>query len=90
MLSGICRGRIVIAKLITVRQRPQHVNSTVQNQEENSQTTNGKNGKDQRFPPFILNEQQGPIHSYRSRVRVGRGHIGGHQTTWAGAVRSKK
>ena len=61
MLSGICRGRIVIAKLITVRQRPQHVNSTVQNQEENSQTsqtTNGKNGKDQRFPPFILNEQK--------------------------------
>ena len=34
--------------------------------------------------------KQGRIHGYRSRVRVGRGHIWGHQTIWAGAVRSKK
>ena len=33
--------------------------------------------------------EQGRIHGYRSRVRVGRGHIWGHQTIWAGAVRSK-
>ena len=37
---------------------------------------------------YILTEQ-GRIHGYRSRVRVGRGHIWGHRTIWAGAVRSK-
>ena len=34
--------------------------------------------------------EQGRIHGYQSRVRVGRGHIRGHQTIWAGALRSKK
>ena len=33
--------------------------------------------------------KQGWIHGYPSRVRVGRGHIRGHQIIWAGAVRSK-
>ena len=33
--------------------------------------------------------KQGRIHGYRSRVRVGRGHIWGNKTFWARAVRSK-
>ena len=36
-----------------------------------------------------MKHEQGRIHGYRSRVRVGRGHIWGHQTIWAGAVRSE-
>ena len=35
-------------------------------------------------------KEQGQIHGYRSCMRVGRGHIWGHQIIWAGAVRSKK
>ena len=35
-------------------------------------------------------KEQGRIHGFPSRVRVGRGHIWGHQSFWAGAVRSKK
>ena len=35
-------------------------------------------------------EEQGQIHGYPSRVRVGRSSAGeGHQGTWAGAVSSK-
>ena len=36
-----------------------------------------------------LKNKQGRIHGYRSRVQVGRGQIWGHQTIWAGAVRSE-
>ena len=38
---------------------------------------------------FHILFNQGRTHGYRSRVRVGRGHISGHQTIWAGAGRSK-
>ena len=33
--------------------------------------------------------QQGRIHGYPSRVRVGRGRNQGHHIIWAGAVRPK-
>ena len=34
-------------------------------------------------------KEEGRIHGYPSRVRVGRGRIGGHWIIWAGAVRPK-
>ena len=34
-------------------------------------------------------DKQGRIHGYPSRVRVGRGYIGGHLITLVGAVRPK-
>ena len=37
----------------------------------------------------LLKSKKVRIHGNRSRVRVGRGHIWGYQTIWAGAVRSK-
>ena len=33
--------------------------------------------------------EQGRIHGYPSRVRVGKGHNLGHQIIWAGAVKPK-
>ena len=36
-----------------------------------------------------MTQEQGRIHGYPSRVRVGRGCIWGHLITWAGAVRPK-
>ena len=34
-------------------------------------------------------KEQGRIHGYPSRVRVGRGRNWGHQIIWAGAVKPK-
>ena len=34
--------------------------------------------------------EQGRIHGYPSRMRLGRGRILGHLITWAGAMRQKK
>ena len=39
--------------------------------------------------PSYREQKQGRIHGYPSRVRVGRGHICGHQTIWGGAVGSQ-
>ena len=36
-----------------------------------------------------INKEQGRIHGYPSRVRVGRGYIWGHFIIWAGTVRPK-
>ena len=41
-----------------------------------------------RFPfSKIITKEQGRIHGYHSRVRVGRGRYWGHQIIWAGAVK---
>ena len=36
--------------------------------------------------PSYREQKQGRIHGYPSRVRVGRGHICGQWSIWAGAV----
>ena len=49
-------------------------------------------GFDLKIHPFRGREgiEQGRIHGYPSRLRVGRGSAGeGHQSIWAGAVSSK-
>ena len=52
--------------------------------------TSGSNPGERKKCSCRIEKKQGRIHGYRSRVRVGRAHIEGHQTIWAGAVRSKK